>query len=573
MNHGTWQQGRHRQIWLGLLICVPVVAHFLVRAPIEPVFNGDANRHVMTSVFFHDFYRDLPIDHPQKYAEDYYEQYPALGLLVWPPLFHAVTGAVMLFAGLSVWVPRILVFLSAVIGVLLIRRMGARRQLADESLAAGVLLALLPMTFIHSRHVMLEIPTMMLCLWSIERFDDWLTSDKNRSLYIAAVAAAMAALTRFDAAMLLPTLLLMSVFAGQWKRLFHRHIVMAALVAIVLVGPTYYVIWKEMGHLHVRQATESVSGTAGQFMAPGAWYFYPASVSVQAGWLVTAVSCFGFLTGFQAKYRSFSLVFVSIWLGTYFTFTPLAELVPRHAIYWLPAICWFAVCGLFSASVFVCRIFRTAADSSLRPSVSACVTLAFAMMTAASLAQYPTWCVQGYDRAAQLAFRNSSPGGTIFVDSWWEGNFIYQVRLLDSERSRTVVRGNRLLYDFTSVPSVDMTIHAESDYEIFDAISSVNPECVVLESPQPFGDTPMADRLRSLIVDHPDTFPLLERCPIESTFPGARPFEILVFDVDQKRLASLVLELADVDQMTDHPVDDSSLSGVALHGSPSANSR
>ena len=32
-----------------LIAALPVLVHLVVRAPAEPVFNGDANRHVMTS--------------------------------------------------------------------------------------------------------------------------------------------------------------------------------------------------------------------------------------------------------------------------------------------------------------------------------------------------------------------------------------------------------------------------------------------------------------------------------------------------------------------------------------------
>ena len=53
----------------------------------EPVFGGDSNRHVVTSIFFRDLLTDTittgHLSNPKDYAERYYEQYPALGLLVW----------------------------------------------------------------------------------------------------------------------------------------------------------------------------------------------------------------------------------------------------------------------------------------------------------------------------------------------------------------------------------------------------------------------------------------------------------------------------------------------------------
>ena len=55
----------------------------------------DQAHNVLTSVFFYDFYRDVPVSNPVDYVYDYQRQYPALGFTFWPPLFHAITGAVM----------------------------------------------------------------------------------------------------------------------------------------------------------------------------------------------------------------------------------------------------------------------------------------------------------------------------------------------------------------------------------------------------------------------------------------------------------------------------------------------
>ncbi|MEP3481448.1 MAG: glycosyltransferase family 39 protein [Fuerstiella sp.] len=543
--------------WIGrrkfplVLLGLPLIFHLLVGAASEPVFNGDANRHVMTSVFFHDFFLDLPVQDPKGYAQQYYEQYPALGLLIWPPLFHAVTGAVMLVAGISAWVPRAIVFLSAAASVWLIYRMAKRRDFAIEGLAAGILFSLLPMAFTYSRYVMLEMPTLCLCLWSIERFDLWLQSNKSVALYLAAFAASMAVLTRFDGAVLLPTLLLMSIFSGRVKQLFCWHAAAAVGMAACLVGPVYLLIWKEMGALHVRQATESVSGEVSQFLAPGAWSFYPSCLPDQCGWLVVALAMIGLVFGFQKKLRSLSFMFVALWLGTYCMFTPLAELSSRHAIYWLPSVSWFAVVGLLSLSQRMAAAFarNSTVDQIQRLSSGIAMSVCF-LVTGACLFSIPVRYVKGYEDAAKVAFEMTSPGDTIFLDAWWEGNFIYQVRRLDVERNRFVVRGNRLLYDFTNVPTVDMQVFVENELEMLQAIAAARPTCIVFESPQPFGNIPMARRLRNLVIDHPTAFPQVKRIPVQSTFPEARQFSLYVFDVDQEKLEQQILKQQSADVLT-----------------------
>src|SRR4051812_48330765 len=144
-----------------LLYCgLPLLAlwtfHFLRHQPSEPFFYGDETRHVMTGVFFRDALLDLPVDRPRDYAVHYYLQYPALGLLVWPPFFHLVEGLFMVPFGTSFVTAQVLVGLFATLGgfyfFLLVRGTHGPAPAA----AALLLLALSPAVFILSHQVMLE---------------------------------------------------------------------------------------------------------------------------------------------------------------------------------------------------------------------------------------------------------------------------------------------------------------------------------------------------------------------------------------------------------------------------------
>jgi hypothetical protein len=65
----------------------------------------------MTGVFAADAVRDLPdsLADPKGYAVRYYCQYPALGVISWPPLFYAMEGLAMLALGPHFWVGRVCV--------------------------------------------------------------------------------------------------------------------------------------------------------------------------------------------------------------------------------------------------------------------------------------------------------------------------------------------------------------------------------------------------------------------------------------------------------------------------------
>lgn len=513
------------------MLAVPVLLHLIAQAPDEPVYNGDSNRHVMTSIFFKDLLNDRPFDNPRQYAQDYYLQYPALGLLVWPPLFHGVTGLLMTVCGTSVWVPRLLVFACFVGCSVCLYRLTRRRCTELFSQMVVVSFSLLPMIFEFSRHVMLEMPTLALCLLCLERFDVWLSHQRPVNLYLAAVAAALAALTRFDAAMLLPALLLMAVFEGRWKLLLNRHVPIAAAVAVALLAPTYLLIWQELGELHVRQAAESVSGPTIQRSLTDILWFYPSEIPTQTGWPVVPFLAVGLLAAFRKEHRLAGRLFAAILIGTYVTFTPLAELTARHTIYWLPAIAWFAVVGVLELAGLAQRL--TARPLVLCQSLTAAVLICSCTFTTF---QSHVYRVTGYGSAASVVMQHTNPGDKIFLDGWWDGNLIYQIRHRDTDRSRSISRADKILYDFTNVPTVDFQQYVESDSEILEAILELAPRCIVFEDPQPFGDIPISRQFHALVRSLPQLFPVLDVIPVESTVPGARSFSLYVLDVDLPRL-------------------------------------
>ena len=543
--------------WL-LLAMLPALLHAVVPAPAEPVFNGDEIRHTMTSVFFRDFLVDQPLDAPREYVTDYYQQYPALGLLIWPPLFHGVSGLLMTVFGTSVWVPRTAVFGCFLLSAVCLYRLCRRRLSVQQSETTVLIYSLMPMIFVYSRHAMLEMPTLALCMVSIERFDIWLKEQRTRNLYIAAVSAAMAALTRFDAVVLLPTLLLLAVVERLWKRLLNIHVPMAAIVAVMLIAPTYYVIWHEMGSLHMRQATENVSGTAGQMLAPGALWYYPSHLPVQTGWPIAVFVAIGLLAVIRRQHRAALGIFAAIVVGTYLTFTPLAEMKPRHAIYWLPAIAWFACVGMMTASDVVRNLWAKAFSRKSTATAGFLTTAVLLVAAAWTTFHFHVYRLTGYRQAADVVLQKLSAEESVLVDGWWEGNLTYHLRHLDPTRSRHVVRADKLLYDFTNVPNVDFQLYVETDTDILKTIADASTRCVVLEDPQPFGTIAVSERMKSLIMSMPEQFPPLDVIPVTSTVPMARPFVLRVFEIDQPKLQAFVNQLpTTADDQSNQVVPDS----------------
>lgn len=522
-----------------LLLAVPLLLHVCVPAPDEPIFNGDANRHVMTSVFFRDFLNDLPLASPKQYAEEYYRQYPALGLMIWPPLFHGITGTLMLIFGTAVWVARGVVFSSFAVAAVCLYRICRRRVSADEAAIATLIFATLPLVFQYSRYVMLEMTTLALCMICFDRFDMWLRADpdrfsqkdrSSRNLYAAAVAAALAALTRFDAVLLLPALLLAAALQKQIPRLWNRHVAFAAVIALIIAGPVYAVIWQEAGDLHMRQAVESVGGESSRFFSEGCWWYYPAAIPDQTGKLLPPFLIAGLCLAL-VRYRRESAFFAAMLLAVWLTFTPLAELRVRHTIYWLPAVAWFAMIG---ARALIQLSVRE--RSSFRPAVTALVWAALLTGTTWSALQQPVYVLSGYQKAAGTVLHRTVPHDVVLVDAWWDGNFTYHLRHLDPSRTRHVVRGDALLYDFVNVPSVDFQSHVETDEDILRAVQNSKAACIVFEDPQPVEHIEISEQFHRLVLSQPDLFPPVETIPVKVRFPQAHDFQLRVFDINRDQL-------------------------------------
>src|SRR5262249_50640116 len=102
-----------------LPLAVPLLLTFIIARGIskgELDYNVDEAQHGVTGLFFADFLSDRPLAHPVQYAYHYYAQYPALGFVHWPPLFHFCEGVLFLLLGPSVIAARLTVLLFALLG-------------------------------------------------------------------------------------------------------------------------------------------------------------------------------------------------------------------------------------------------------------------------------------------------------------------------------------------------------------------------------------------------------------------------------------------------------------------------
>lgn len=522
----SWRRaraGREAVPARALLLCgvllILALTHVAAYVPGEPYFNGDETRHVMTGVYCRDLLLDRPIGQLRDYSVRYYVQYPALGLLVWPPFFYFVEGVWMLAVGTCFLAGQVLVGLFAAMACVYLFLLAERTHGRGTAALAALFLALSPLFFELSSRVMLEVPALAWGLMAAYHFHRYLGNERRLHLALCCLATALCALTRFDGVFLVPFFLVWLAGARRLRLLGRREVLLGIAGAILLIAPFYALTAIEMGGAHLKAVSEGTSATSSRFLAARNFLFYPLCVPGQIGWFLLLPAAIGLLAVLHPTRRPASWPYLAMVAATYVTFTPLAELEARHAIYWMPALAVFAADG--------CRVL-TDWLSARRPAL---LVLCGVVLLGTG---WQTWqrqglYVRGYEEAARYVIDNSRETPVCLFDGFLNGDFIYQVRRHDPGRRLWVLRGDKLFYGMLSDPHGGYEEWVKSENEVLDLIFTYDPEFIVVEDPQVYFDLPGPRRLRKVLLDHPDRFHLEKTFWISSNHITFRGKHLLVY--------------------------------------------
>jgi len=495
--------------WLAGVLLVLALAQVLTWQPSEPFFNNDETRHVMTGVFFRDLLVDLPLDRLRSYAVEYYLQYPALGVLVWPPLFYGIEGLFMLVFGTSFLVAKALVGLFSAMACAYLFLLVRRTHGTVAAVIAALLLGLSPMVFQLSRQVMLEMPALAFALAAVFYFVRYLDLQRRSDVFLAAAASAAFALTRYDAHFLLLFFLLCLLCLRRFDLLRRREVWLASALALAVVVPIYLPMLREFGRTHFRVTVQGGSGLG------GLWY-YSGNLPGQIGWALLVPALVGLVSALRPERRRATWPYLALTAATWLAFAPLAELQVRHSIYWVPAFALFAVEGI----EWIASRTRT---------VVAVIVVCAALWT---VVRSPSPYVRGYETAAQYVVANTGSRFS-FMDGFLNGGFIYQVRRHDPGRRLWILRGDKILYGVLNDPRSGYKEYAGGEAGILDILFRYDPDLIVVEEPQVIFETAMASRLRRTLATHPERFELVRSFPVESNVAA---FEGVRLDVYRSKL-------------------------------------
>jgi hypothetical protein len=506
-------------VHLAGVLAVLLACHLLTAHRSEPYFNNDEIRHTLTGVFVADAIRDLPASaaDPKGYAVRYYCQYPALGLVTWPPLFYAVEGLAMLAFGPHFLVGRLCVVAFAAVAVVYAYRFARLMLNHPLSLLTAVWTGLTPIAFSHSQQVMLEVPTLAFVLMAVVHFEKYLSALRARAALLACACAACATLTRFDGVLVVLYFGIRLLRTWNLKLLLRRPVWLGVGLAALLVVPYYAFTLAVYGSGLSTSATTGTGASDGGFTAANLVY-YLATLPEQAGWGLTAAAGVGFVLTLLCHRRESGPAFALL-LAVYLLFSPLAELDPRHAIYWLPAV---AMCATRPVQWLWGKGWKPAAVLlAVGVSVTAWIELPHRVAF-----RY----VFGYDEASRRVVEHRTTDRPILVDGELAGNLVYHTRLHDPARRVWVLRADKVLYNQFSDPATGYRQYANTEAEVLALLEKWDPEFVVVEDPPPAfrpvpGSLLLSATLRANSGDG-KPFEVVERIPIRSNYdrfsdPGA----------------------------------------------------
>ena len=504
---------------LTAIILVIGVMQYCVTPSSEPFFNNDETRHVMTGVYVHDFLRDMPLSRPMDHVVAYYLQYPALGLLVWPPFFYAVEGLAMIVFGTTFEVGRGVIASFGVVGLAYFFALVRRLRSPLDAVLATLLLSLCPLVFVFSHQVMLEVPMLALVLAAVFHFQRYLDEAHRLDLFLASVASALAALTRYDAVVLLPFFAIL-ILARRRPDLFRRlDVLLAVSLALAVAAPYYALTFYYYRRALYSFAIEGVGSSKGSFLTPANLSFYLTVIPDQVSWFLAAPATLGLVAAtLRPEQRCRSWTFLALFIATYVTFTPMAEREVRHALAWVPAIVVFAVDGL-----------RLLAGRVRSPVVWVLLPTLMVGGTAWTTLHHPARFVRGYEEAASYVVSNAQDAPVFLFDGYLGGDFILQVRRHDVGRRCTVIRADHVLY---RVPYESESLYEEyaaTEPEVLGLIEKLDPDYLVVENPCALPDLPASQRLRATLEAHPDRFQRERTIPIQTNAPAFRGIVLQIY--------------------------------------------
>jgi hypothetical protein len=455
--YNTWPW---RAVFAAMLILVAARGGYEIACNSEPYCNNDEPRHMMTAVFISDLLRLHPTHDPIGFAYTYYGHYPAIAPLHYPPMQHALTGSLFAVIGPSVVAARLLI-LAMLIGLLVATRALARSYLPEgPATLAAVFLAAAPMVE-HFRAVfMLEVPCMFWMTLTILFLRRYVVCSRPRDIWLSALAATLAVLTKQHGAVLLMPLAVGAV-AG-----FHRthwrsiHTYIGPAIGMLIVA-AYYAMSIRTIHGAWVDLTSMPEGVLADNLNQFIWGLGPVAIGLAVAGLLIALGRrqVAWLDGVALAW---ALAVIVLHLAIVRTSEA------RYLVYAAPPIAILAATGLQRFG-----LMRTAAMQA----VAAAIVLALCVQAVLATPQRE---MRGY-QAAALEANRLTDHGTVLFSGRWDGLFILYRRIDDPQMKGITYRASKIFGGGNILDDRGYTAFVDSPEAVRKRFAETGAEWIVSE--------------------------------------------------------------------------------------------
>jgi hypothetical protein len=447
----------------------------------DPFYNNDESRQLMTGAFWCDVLTEWPTDDPEGFAKRYFAQYPNLGLLVSPQLFHWMEGAAFRVFGVGPTPARVLLGLFTA-GFLIGWWYWVRAYIG---LAAAtwttLIVGLIPDLFELSGHVMLEIPFLAWMVASVLAFRRYLQTQRPAWLWAACSAATAVALTRFHAPIVLAPLAVELLAARRWGVLRRPMFWLPVFLATAVSGTYYFLNLSYYQTWHTLLASDGFGPPA---LLPGKIL---RSIGMAPA-LLTLVGLTALLVGPRAR-RAAPWPVVAWFLATVVMWFCMSYRPPRFLAYAWPA----------GVALGLGVVFLYAGQTGWRRAAHALAAVAFLATAWETYANYRPG-LHGYARAADQAMA-ASQTGRLFIHGRQDGVFIWRVRQRDPDLRYAVFRASKTLSSGEPGGMKDYRPLLESAEAMLDQLEALGVDVVVSEDRPEIDSPPYHTFLRLLTTE------------------------------------------------------------------------
>lgn len=434
------------RVALGGLSMTAVAAACCLAATILLYFaaplNGDfwwseAPRNALNGAFVLDFIRQHPLSDPKGWAYHYYDQYPALTIFFYPPLFYLLEAGAYALLGVSHAVAQgtesLFVLMLGLGGFAL------ARKFMTPLAAIGAALALIgaPEIALWGRAVMLDVPALAFVVWSLWTALTFAQTKRSPYLYLLAALVLGAIYTKINAAYILAVIGIVLLRAFGWPLFRNRHLwIAAALFAIGLIPIAVMEVYFGAVNLASMQGQEAAASLHPATKL-ASWLFYIEALPQEIGWVPAILAAATLVLVIVApawRRTALTRLWVPLlWLAVgYIVFGLVSLKEPRHGITFMFPLLILACWGIE-------RLF-----GRVGPAAAA---LFGAGVVTGTLLMFPAARVTGYREAADFIAANAPKDGLVMFSGVRDGSFIFDIRAHEERRDLAVWRADKLLLD------------------------------------------------------------------------------------------------------------------------------